>query len=70
MTRTRGDVRGGWLAFAYSSAVLPSTFPATHPLWNSVENSVSGAGMHSPRIEEGPGGSELGVGQHTAAVYF
>lgn len=36
--------------FAYSSAVLPSTFPAAHPLRGTLRE-LGGAGMHSRWIE-------------------
>lgn len=49
--------------FAYSSAVLPSTFPAAHPLRGTLRE-LGGAGMHSHRIEpqrEGAGREGAGV---------
>lgn len=45
----RRDAWGGWLAFAYSSAVLPSTFPATHPPWNSAGTRWCGYALASDR---------------------
>lgn len=58
----RGGAQDSWFAFAYSSAVLPSTFPATHPPWNSAGTRWCGC-MHSLRgMERGGPGDGAGRG--------
>lgn len=57
----RGGAQDSWFAFAYSSAVLPSTFPATHPPWNSAGTRWCGC-MHSLRGME-RGGPRDGTGR-------
>lgn len=47
--------------FAYSSAVLPSTFPAAYPPWNSVRTRWCGYALTSDRAtEKGERGREGG----------
>lgn len=52
--------RGRRLAFAYSSAVLPSTFPATHPPRNSAETRRCGHALTLDRSSGSTGEGEKG----------
>lgn len=67
----RGGAQDSWFAFAYSSAVLPSTFPATHPPWNSAGTRWCGC-MHSLRMERGALGTRGGgtAGEDSSRVFL